>query len=71
MLVSMQLLLGGGLLLVVLALLVTGRAGKGLFEDLKDLLIIDLLVRLVLGEIKLSRGSKLGDTVLGDSFQWN
>lgn len=65
----MHLLLGSGLLLVVLALLVTGRAGKGLLEDLEDLLILDLLVGLVLGGIELSGGSKLGDTVLGDGYQ--
>lgn len=67
----MHLLLGGGLLLVALALLVTGRAGEGLLKDLEDLLVLDLLVGLVLGEIELGGGSKLGDAVLGNSYEWN
>lgn len=66
---SMHLLFGSGLLLVALALLVTSRAGQGLLEDLEDLLILDLLVGLELGEIDLAGGRKLGDTVLGDGYQ--
>lgn len=56
----------GGLLLLALVLLVTGRTGKGLLEDLEDLLILDLLVALVQLQVDSVRGGKLGETVLGD-----
>ena len=56
----------GGLLLVVLVLLGTGRSGQGALENLEDLLILDLLVRLELRKIGGGRGSKPGDAVLGD-----
>jgi len=66
----MHLLFAGGLLLlVVLALLVAGRAGQRLLEDLENLLILDLLVGLELGEIDSAGGSKLGDPVLGDGYR--
>jgi hypothetical protein len=59
-------LVGGSLLLLVLVLLVASRAGQRLLQDLEDLLILDLLVRLELCQIdSLGRG-KLGDAVLGD-----
>lgn len=64
---SMHLLFtAGGLLLLALVLLVTGRTGKGLLEDLEDLLILDLLVALVQLQVDGVRGGKLGETVLGD-----
>jgi hypothetical protein len=44
--------------------------GNRLLEDLKDLLVGDLLLSLalVLGDIKRWWSSNLGDTVLGDSY---
>lgn len=59
-------LVGGSLLLLVLVLLVPSRAGQRLLQDLEDLLVLDLLVRLELCRIdSLGRG-KLGDAILGD-----
>jgi hypothetical protein len=58
--------LGLGGLLLALALLVSGGASKGLLEDLEDLLVLDLLVRLELLEVNGVGGSELGQTVLGD-----
>jgi hypothetical protein len=58
--------LGLGGLLLALALLVSGGAGKGLLEDLEDFLVLDLLVRLELLEVNGVGGSELGETVLGD-----
>ena len=65
---SMHLLVtaGGLLLLVVLVLLVAGRAGQGLLEDLQDLLILDLLVGLEPGKVGSVGCGKLGDAVLRD-----
>lgn len=59
----------GGLLLLALVLLVTGRAGKGLLEDLEDLLILDLLVALVQLQVDSVGSGKLGETVLGDGCE--
>jgi hypothetical protein len=59
----------GGLLLLALVLLVTGRTGKGLLEDLEDLLILDLLVALVQLQVDGVGGGKLGETVLGDGYR--
>lgn len=57
----------GGLgLLLALVLLVTSRAGKGLLENLEDLLILELLVRLDLLDIDGLGSSELGETVLGN-----
>lgn len=67
---SMQLLVtAGGLLLLALVLLVAGRAGQGLLQDLQDLLILNLLVGLELGEIGGVGRSKLGDAVLGNGYR--
>ena len=62
------LLTASGLLLLVLVLLVTSRAGDGLLEDLQDLLILNLLVGLKLRQIGRVGGSKPSDTVLGDRY---
>lgn len=64
----MQLLVAASslLLLLVFILLVAGRAGQGLLQDLQDLLILDLLVGLELREIRGVWRSKTGDPVLGD-----
>lgn len=51
----------GRLLLLALVL------GEGLLKDLEDLLVLDLVVGLELGQIPSGRSSQLGDTVLGDS----
>lgn len=59
-------LLGSGLLLLVLVL-VAGVSGQGALEDLENLLILDLLVGLELGQIRGGGGRQFGDTVLGDS----
>lgn len=56
----------GGLLLLVLVSLVAGRAGQGALQDLENLLILDLLVGLVLGEVGSVGCGQAGDTVLGD-----
>lgn len=65
--VSMRLLLAAsGLLLLVLVLLVAGRAGQRLLEDLQDLFILDLLVGLELIEVGGTGSGKTGDAVLGD-----
>lgn len=59
-------LVGSSLLLLVLVLLVASRARQRLLQDLEDLLVLDLLIRLELCRIdSLGRG-KLGDAVLGD-----
>jgi hypothetical protein len=63
-LLFIALLLGG--LLLGLALLLTGVSGHGLFQDLKDFLVLNLLVGLVLLEVQSGRGTKLGNTVLGN-----
>lgn len=64
---SYLLFTAGGLgLLLALVLLVTGRAGKGLLENLKNLLILELLVRLDLLDIDGLGSSELGETVLGN-----
>ena len=56
----------GGLLLLVLVGLVAGRAGQRTLQDLQDLLVFDLLVRLELRKVGgLGSGQTL-DTVLGD-----
>jgi hypothetical protein len=69
---SYLLFTGGGLggLLLALVLLVAGRAGKGLLENLEDLRILDLLVRLDLLDIDGLGGSELGEAVLGDGCEW-
>lgn len=54
------------LLLVVLVGLVAGGSGQWALQDLEDLLILDLLVRLELGQIGGGGRSQTGDTVLGD-----
>lgn len=59
----------GSLLLLVLVLLVTGRAGQGLLQDLKDLLILDLLVGLELREIRSVGRGKTGNAVLCDGYK--
>lgn len=60
-------LLGG--LLLVLVLLVAGRASQRLLEDLQNLLIFDLLVRLELLRAGSGGVGELGDTVLGDGYE--
>jgi hypothetical protein len=55
-----------GRLLLGLALLLSGISGQRLLEDLENLLVGDLLVRLELAEVKLRGGAQLGDAVLGD-----
>lgn len=61
----------GGLLLLrlALALLLACVSGKGLLEDLEDLLIGDLLVALVLADVQGRGTTKLGNTVLGDCWE--
>lgn len=59
----------GSLLLLALALLLASVAGKGLLEDLEDLGVLNLLVRLNLGEVKGGGATKLGETVLGDGCE--
>lgn len=54
------------LLLVVLVGLVAGGSGQWALQDLEDLLILDLLVRLELGQVGGGGRSQTGDTVLGD-----
>ena len=66
---STQLLFTTGGLLLVLVLLVAGRARQRLLENLQDLLILDLLVSLELGQVGGVGGSKLGDAILGDSYK--
>ena len=63
-------LLGGGLLLLVLVGLAAGGTGQGTLQDLEDLLILNLLVRLVLREVRSVRCGQAGDTVLGDGWDW-
>lgn len=66
---SYLLFTAGGLgLLLALVLFVTGRASKGLLENLENLLILELLVRLDLLEIDGLGSSELGETVLGDGW---
>lgn len=55
-----------GLLLLVLVLLVAGRAGQGLLEDLQDLFILDLLIALELLQVNGAGSGKLSETVLSD-----
>lgn len=55
-----------GLLLLVLVLLVSGGTSQGLFKDLQDLLILDLLVALELLQVDGVGSGQLGETVLGD-----
>ena len=65
-------LLGGlPLLLVLLVALGAGRFGQRLLEDLEDFFILDLLVRLDLGQVDRLRSSQLGDAVLGDGWQFS
>lgn len=61
--------IGLGGLLLALALLVSGGAGNGLLEDLEDLLILNLLVRLDFLEVNGVGSSELGETVLGDGWK--
>lgn len=63
---TIRLFLGGGLLLLRLALLLAGVARQRLLQDLEDLLVGDLLVRLELLEVKRGSAAELGDTVLGN-----
>lgn len=64
-------LLGGGLLLLVLVGLAAGGTGQRTLQDLEDLLILNLLVGLVLGEIRSVGCGKAGDTILGDGCKWS
>lgn len=73
LLFSRSLLLGlsiaillGWLLLFALVLLVTRVPGQGLLENLEDLLVLDLLVRLVLADVKGRRATEPREAVLGD-----
>lgn len=59
-------LLSSSLLLLVLVGLVAGGASQGALQDLEDLLVLNLLVRLELREIGCSGRRKTGDAVLGD-----
>lgn len=59
-------LLGG--LLLLLLVLVAGVPGQRLLQNLKNLLVLDLLVRLDLAQVKSRRGAQLGDAVLGDGW---
>jgi len=65
----MQLLFIAGGLLLGLVLLIAARTGEGLFKNLQNLLIFDLLVSFELGQIDVG-GSKPGDSVLSDSYQF-
>ena len=65
-LLFVALLLGG--LLLGLALLLASVSGHGLFQDLKDFLVLNLLVGLVLLEVQSRRATKLGNTVLGNGL---
>lgn len=67
LLIGLLALLLGGLLLLVLAL-AASVPGEGLGKDGKDLLILDLLVGLELGEVERRGGAKLGEAVLGDGY---
>lgn len=58
-----------GLLLLVLVLLVSGGTSQGLFKDLQDLLILDLLVALELLQVDGVGSGQLGETVLGDGYR--
>lgn len=58
-------LLGRLLLLLALALL-SRVSGQGLLQNLENLLVGDLLVRLDLAQVKSRGASQLGDAVLGD-----
>jgi hypothetical protein len=61
-------LLGGLLLLLLVGLLLSCVPCQGLFEDLEDFLVSDLLIRLVLANVKRLRSAELGDAVLGDGL---
>lgn len=63
-----SLLLGGLLLLLLVGLLLSCVPRQGLFEDLEDFLISDLLIRLVLANVKRLRSAELSDAVLGDGL---
>jgi len=57
-------LLGQLLLLLVLAL--SSIPGEGLFKNFEDLLILNVLVSLVLGQVQWRGATQLGDAVLRD-----
>lgn len=61
-------LLGGLLLLLVLALALPGVPGQRLLKDLEDLLVGDLVVRLVLADVQRRGTAQLGDAVLGNGY---
>lgn len=56
----------GRLLLLALALLLASVAGQGLLENLENLLVGNLLVRLDLAEVQLRGATELGQAVLGE-----
>ena len=60
-------LLLSGLLLLALVLLAS-VPGQRLLEDLKNFLIHNLLIRLVLLKVQRRRGTQLGDAVLGNCY---
>lgn len=62
--ISLALLLSG--LLLGLALLLARVSGDGLLQDLENLLVLDLLVRLVLLQVQGRGSTQLGNAVLGD-----
>ena len=57
-----------GLLLLLVVLLLCRSLSDGLFQDLEDLLILNLLVRLDLAQVQGWRASQLGDAVLGNGY---
>lgn len=61
--ISLALLLG---LLLGLALLLARVSGGGLLQNLENLLVLNLLVRLVLLQVQGRGRTQLGDAVLGD-----
>ena len=67
LLIGLLALLLGGLLLLVLAL-AASVPGEGLSKNGKNLLILNLLLRLELGEVERGGGAELGEAVLGDGY---
>ena len=63
-------LLGRCLLLLLLFVLALGpgRSRKRLFKNLEDLLVRDLLVRLVLGQVRCRRCGQPTKSILGDCW---
>ena len=56
-------------LLLVLVLALARISGERLLQDFENLFVLNLLVRLELGQVESRRRTKLGDAVLGNGYR--